>query len=106
LPASTARSPDRGARAAARFFFYAHRLGALPPPLYQDPGSGRRAGAPLAAGWGQIAFALGSADAVDRLTDRLAAAGPRVVEPPHRSWEGSSQSVVLDPDGNRIELTV
>jgi lactoylglutathione lyase len=57
-------------------------------------------------GWAQIAFALGSADAVDWLTDRLAAAGHPVVEPPHRFWEGSYQSVLRDPDGNRIELTV
>jgi lactoylglutathione lyase len=105
--------------------FYAHRLGALASPLYHDPASGRRAvfldfcgvGLELIEppadaqphmrpAWAQIAFALGSSDAVDRLTNRLAAAGHPLVEPPHRSWEGGYQSLLLDPDGNRIELTV
>lgn len=54
----------------------------------------------------QIAFALGSADAVDGLSARLAAAGHPVLEPPHRSKAGCYQSAVLDPDGNHIELTV
>jgi lactoylglutathione lyase len=103
--------------------FYAEHLGALASPVCIDPETGQslrvldfcgvgveliqapadgRAAGPQAG----IGFALGSADAVDRLTDRLGATGHPVVEPPHRSWEGSYRSVVLDPDGNRIELTV
>jgi lactoylglutathione lyase len=55
----------------------------------------------------QLGFALGSADAVDELTKVLAAAGDRVLEPPHRDDElGRYESVVLDPDGNRVKLTV
>jgi lactoylglutathione lyase len=54
-----------------------------------------------------LGFALGSADAVDELTRVLAAAGDRVVEPPRRTCElGCYESVVLDPDGNRIKLGV
>ena len=54
-----------------------------------------------------LGFALGSADAVDALTGVLAAAGHRVLEPPHRASElGRYESVVLDPDGNRLELGV
>jgi catechol 2,3-dioxygenase-like lactoylglutathione lyase family enzyme len=54
-----------------------------------------------------LGFALGSADAVDELSRVLAAAGHRVVEPPHRACElGCYESVVLDPDGNRIKLGV
>jgi catechol 2,3-dioxygenase-like lactoylglutathione lyase family enzyme len=53
-----------------------------------------------------IALALGSADAVDRTCARLAAAGHPVLEPPHRSREGRYRGLVLDPDGNRVELTV
>lgn len=54
-----------------------------------------------------LGFALGSADAVDELSRVLAAAGHRVVEPPHRACErGCYESVVLDPDGNRIKLSV
>lgn len=54
-----------------------------------------------------LGFALGSADAVDELSGVLAAAGHRVVEQPHRACElGCYESVVLDPDGNRIKLGV
>ena len=54
-----------------------------------------------------LGFALGSADAVDELSRVLAAAGHRVLEPPHRASElGCYESVVLDPDGNRLKLTV
>jgi lactoylglutathione lyase len=54
-----------------------------------------------------LGFALGAADAVDDLTGNIAAAGHRVLEPPRRIGEpGSYESVVLDPDGNRLKLTV
>ena len=54
-----------------------------------------------------LGFALGSADAVDELCESIAAAGHRVLEPPHRTGElGCYESVVLDPDGNRLKLTV
>jgi catechol 2,3-dioxygenase-like lactoylglutathione lyase family enzyme len=54
-----------------------------------------------------LGFALGSADAVDELSRMLAAAGHRVLEPPHRDSElGRYESVALDPDGNRLKLSV
>ena len=55
----------------------------------------------------RLGFVLGSADAVDEVSGVIAEAGHRVLEPPHRSGElGRYESVVLDPDGNRLELTV
>ena len=54
-----------------------------------------------------LSFALGTADAVDELSGVIAAAGYRVLEPPQRTCEaGCYESVVLDPDGNRLKLTV
>lgn len=53
-----------------------------------------------------IVFALGCADSVDTLTTRLAAAGHRIIEHPHRSGDGSYCSAIFDPDGNRVGLTV
>ena len=54
-----------------------------------------------------LGFALGSADAVDGLCEAIAAAGHRVLEPPHRAGElGRYESIVLDPDGNVVKLTV
>jgi lactoylglutathione lyase len=54
----------------------------------------------------RMVFALGSADAVDTLATRLAAAGHRVIEQPHRAGDDGYRSVVLDPDGNHVGLTV
>jgi lactoylglutathione lyase len=54
-----------------------------------------------------LGFVLDSADSVDHLTRAIATAGHRVLEPPHRTGElGRYESVVLDPDGNRVKLTV
>jgi lactoylglutathione lyase len=59
------------------------------------------------SGLEHLGFALGSADAVDELSGVIAAAGYRVLELPHRSCElGCYESVVLDPDGNRLKLSV
>jgi lactoylglutathione lyase len=76
--------------------------------LFERAGSGAEvAGGERSPGLMHVGFALGSADAVDELTRVLAAAGHRVLEPPHRSGElGRYESVVLDPDGNRLKLTV
>lgn len=58
-----------------------------------------------AAGYAHIALALGSDAAVDSLTARLREAGVPVVDGPRRTGDGYYESVVLDPDGNRVELT-
>ncbi|MEO8038592.1 MAG: VOC family protein [Betaproteobacteria bacterium] len=59
-----------------------------------------------APGYAHIALALGSDAAVDQLTARLSTAGFVIVDGPRRTGDGYYESVVLDPDGNRIELTV
>ena len=52
-----------------------------------------------------VALALGSEEAVDETTERLRAAGVVVASEPRRTGDGYYESVVLDPDGNRVELT-
>ena len=76
--------------------------------LFELPGgreaAERQQGSP---GLVHLGFALGSADAVDELSRVIDAAGYRVLEPPHRTGElGRYESVVLDPDCNRLKLTV
>lgn len=109
--------------------FY-RQLGAMASPPFTDPETGARScvldfcGVRLelfersgslrgAAGVGpssvlvHLGFALGSADAVDELSGVFAADGHRVLEPPHRIGElGRYESVVLDPEGNRVKLMV
>lgn len=56
-------------------------------------------------GYAHIALSLGSADAVDALTARLAADGVPVRSTPRWTGDGYYESVVADPDGNLVELT-
>ena len=99
-PPST--DPDTGVRTCV-LDFCGVRL-----ELFERPG-GRKptAGTERFPRLSHVGFALGSADAVDELSRIIDAAGYRVLEPPHRTGElGRYESVVLDPDGNRLKLTV
>jgi lactoylglutathione lyase len=100
--ASPCSDPDTGVRCCA-LDFCGVRL-----ELFERPTSGEGAADDRRApGLVHLGFALGSADAVDELSRVITSAGHRVLEPPHRSGgSGRSESVVLDPDCNRIKLTV
>jgi lactoylglutathione lyase len=71
------------------------------PEVAHRPGDGHQV-----LGFVHVAFSVGSEAAVDELTQRLEDAGHEVVDGPRRTGDGYYESVVLDPDGNRVELTV
>jgi len=48
---------------------------------------------------------VGSDEGVDELTGRLHRDGYTVLDGPRRTGDGYYESVVADPDGNRVELT-
>ena len=56
-------------------------------------------------GYAHIAFSVGSEEAVDDLTRRLGDDGYTVLDGPRRTGDGYYESCVLDPDGNRLEIT-
>jgi lactoylglutathione lyase len=56
-------------------------------------------------GLAHLAISVGSRAEVDRLTAELRAAGATVAGEPRVTGDGYYESVVLDPDGNRVELT-
>jgi len=67
-------------------------------PVAHEPGAQRM-------GFTHLAISLGSEHRVDELTATLRDAGFVVESGPRRTGDGYYESVVLDPDGNRLELT-
>jgi lactoylglutathione lyase len=57
-------------------------------------------------GYAHLAFSTGSEEAVDSLTKKLTEAGFPAIDGPRHTGDGYYESVVLDPDGNKIEITV
>lgn len=94
--------PDTGLRGCA-LDFCGVRL-----ELFERLGRGERAVRELRSpALLHLGFVLESADAVDELTGIISAAGYLVIEPPHRAGRLSRyESVVLDPEGNELKLTV
>ena len=52
-----------------------------------------------------LAVSVGSHELVEELTSALKADGFDVIDGPRHTGDGYYESVVLDPDGNRIEVT-
>lgn len=57
-------------------------------------------------GCAHLSFATGSEQNVDELTNLLRQGGFQVMDGPRHTGDGYYESVVLDPDGNPIEITV
>ena len=53
-----------------------------------------------------FAISLGSKEKVDELTERFRADGFKVIDEPRTTGDGYYESVILDPEKNRSELTV
>ena len=63
--------------------------------------------APVAQRMGltHIAISVGSVEGVNQLIKNLEEAGIVIVDGPRRTGDGYYESVILDPDGNRVEVT-
>ena len=58
-----------------------------------------------ALGFAHVAIAIGDESAVDALAARFRADGVAVLDGPRRTGDGYYECVVLDPEGNRVEVT-
>lgn len=57
-------------------------------------------------GINHIAFSVDTKQALDQLYARLKDAGVRIAGAPRMTGDGYYEACVLDPDGNRVEITV
>jgi lactoylglutathione lyase len=108
--------------------FYTEALGGVSGDLYENPATGLRSyfvslgeGARLelmhrpallpsppdsCSGYAHIAVALGSRAAVDAAVAALRRRGVPIESEPRVTGDGYYEAVILDPEGNRVELTV
>ncbi len=88
-------------------YFLAFERGGARLELMQMPGIAPRPALAEGAqmmGLVHLAFAVGTPEAVDALTARMREAGVAVLDGPRRTGDGYYESVVADPDGNRVEI--
>ena len=110
--------------------FYVRYFGASEGPRYHNPAKGfesvflhfasgarlelmkTTALTPLRPGPGQermglthLALSVGSDAQVDALAEQLRLDGHDVIDRPRRTGDGYYESVVLDPEGNRVEIS-
>jgi lactoylglutathione lyase len=108
--------------------FYVDRLGGQCGPLYRSQRSGLRSyfisfsagprvelmsrsaathGRPTddATGYAHLALSVGSREQVDAFVCALADAGVTVTSAPRVTGDGYYEAVILDPEGNPIEIT-
>jgi lactoylglutathione lyase len=57
-------------------------------------------------GFAHIAFSVGSKELVDQLTEKFKRDKYEILDGPRTTGDGYYESVVLDPEGNRLEITV
>jgi lactoylglutathione lyase len=76
--------------------------------LMKQPWINPRHHDPLKAqtGYANLSIACGSEAIVNELTEKIHKDGYQLVDGPHHTGDGYYESVILDPDGNHIEITV
>lgn len=57
-------------------------------------------------GFSHIAFSVGSMEAVNSLIENLRSNNCKVIVEPHYTGDGYYEGCILDPDNNRIEITI
>ncbi|HBM3606279.1 TPA: VOC family protein [Listeria innocua] len=84
-------------------YFLSFKSGARLEIMSRIDVAGKNTGESL--GWAHIAIATESKEAVDELTEKIRQAGFSVAGEARTTGDGYYESVVLDPEGNRIEIT-
>ncbi|WP_175074298.1 VOC family protein [Terribacillus sp. AE2B 122] len=61
---------------------------------------------PNQLGWAHVAFSVGSKDEVDTLTKMIREDGYTIKGNPRTTGDGYYESVIEDPEGNTVEITI
>ena len=59
----------------------------------------------LVNGLAHLAISVGNKEAVEKLTERLRLDGFEIFGDPRKTGDGYYESIILDPEGNHIEIT-
>jgi lactoylglutathione lyase len=73
--------------------------------LMHKPGLFPRDGARAEMGYAHLAISVGSRDLVDNLTRQIGENGYIIAGIPRFTGDGYYESVILDPEGNQVEIT-
>jgi lactoylglutathione lyase len=57
-------------------------------------------------GYAHFAISVGTEGKVDQLTEKLKEDGCQVLDGPRKTGDGYYESAVLDPEGNKLEITI
>jgi len=103
---ATANAKYVNAKKAFASYFLTFESGAR-LEIMQKADIGPRAGRPevQTLGYAHLAISVESEAEVDALTERIASDGYRIFDGPRRTGDGCYESVVLDPEDNRVEIT-
>lgn len=63
-------------------------------------------GRDLLIGINHLAIAVGTKEKVDQLTENMRAEGVRIMGEPRTTGDGYYESVISDPEGNLVEITI
>ncbi len=74
--------------------------------LMTREGLNERPAGDLYTGWAHITFSVSTREKVDSLTSKLSEAGCEVVSGPRITGDGYYESMIRDPEGNLIEITI
>lgn len=100
-PGSKYQNPDKGFSSYFLSFESGARLEIMSRTDILDISNNREH-----KGIAHFAFSVGSEQEVDKLTDLLIKDGYKLIDGPRTTGDGYYESVILDPDGNRIEITI
>ena len=97
--------PYHNPRSGLRSLFLSWPWAATRLELMTRPDVEGTSGAAPRPGYAHVAISVGSARQLDEYARRMAAAGIPLLDGPRWTGDGYYEAVVLDPDGNRVELT-